>query len=177
MIISFRAGSRYAWSSASVIVPLVLGLLGCVTFVAYEGSSFCQNPTMPLHLFSNRTSATGFALTFLHTLSGIPALYFLPVYFQAVLNSTPARAGVQLLPTVLGILPGAIVSGLMLTKFGRYKLIQLVGFALMTVGFGILVLLRAHPRADQWIGYQLISAIGTGFVLPVSVSCFLLIES
>jgi MFS family permease len=101
-------------------------------------------------------------------LSGIPALYFLPVYFQAVLNSTPARAGVQLLPTVLGILPGAIVSGFVLTKFGRYKPIQFVGFAFMTVGFGILLLLNDSPRPDQWIGYQLISAIGTGFVLPVS---------
>ena len=125
---------------------------------------------MPLHLFSNRTSATGFALTFFHTLSGIPALYFLPVYFQAILNSTPARAGVQLLPTVLGILPGAIVSGLVLTKFGRYKPIQFVGFAFMTIGFGVLLLLKVDPRPDQWIGYQLISAIGTGLVLPVGIN-------
>ena len=126
---------------------------------------------MPLHLFSNRTSATGFALTFLHTLSGIPALYFLPVYFQAILNSTPARAGIQLLPTVLGILPGAIIAGLVLTKFGRYRPIQLVGFAFMTIGFGLLVLLKVNSSTDQWVGYQLISAIGTGLVVPVSAFC------
>jgi hypothetical protein len=152
-----------------VLVPLILGFAGGIVFILYQGSSYCKNPTMPLHLFANRTSATGFALTFLHTLSGIPALYFLPVYFQAILNSTPARAGVQLLPTVLFILPGAILSGLVLTKFGRYRPLQLAGFAFMTVGFGVLSLLKINPRTDQWVGYQLISAVGTGLVLPVSV--------
>ena len=48
------AGTQYLWSSFRIIVPLVLGFVGCVVFLFYEGSKFCVEPTMPLHLFKSR---------------------------------------------------------------------------------------------------------------------------
>jgi MFS family permease len=162
------AGTKYPWSSFRIIVPLVLGFIGGAIFIIYQG--FCENPTMPLHLFSNRTSGTAFVLTFLHTLSAIPIMYFLPVYFQAVLNSSPSRAGIQLLPTIFFIIPGGIIAGVSLSKFGRYRPIQHIGYALMVVGFGLLTLLKEDSSTAQWVGYQAVSAIGSGLVLPVLLS-------
>ncbi|RDL38334.1 MFS general substrate transporter [Venustampulla echinocandica] len=161
------AGSKYPWSSFHIIVPLIMALAGGVLFMFFEASRFCANPTMPLHLFSNRTSGTGFALTFLSSISGISPIYFLPVYFQAVLSSTPARAGVQLLPTILGIISGAIVAGVLFSKFGRYRPLQHAGFTLMVIGFGLLSLLKANSTMGQWVGFQIVGAVGTGLVLPV----------
>jgi hypothetical protein len=135
--------------------------------MSYEASGFCVNPTMPIHLFSNRTSATGFVLTFLHSLAGISVIYFLPVYFQGVLAVTPGRAGIDLLPTILFLIPFAITAGGLLSKFGRYRPLQHVGFAMMVIGFGLLSLLKANSTIAQWVGYQLVSAAGTGLVLPV----------
>jgi len=161
------AGTQYAWSSYHVVVPLVLGFVGSAVFVFYEASSFCVNPTMPLHIFANRTSGTAFAVTFLHTLSSVSVMYFLPVYFQAVLNATPSRSGVQLLPTILFMIPGAIAGGTLLSKFGRYRPLQHGGLALMIIGFGLLTLLDADSNTGQWVGYQLLGALGTGLALPV----------
>ncbi|KUJ20443.1 MFS general substrate transporter [Mollisia scopiformis] len=161
------SGSTYPWSSFRVIVPLVIGFLGFGLFGFYQASKYCINPTMPLHLFSNRTSAIAFVLTFLHSLSAISVIYFLPVYFQSVLASTPSRSGVELLPTIFFLIPGAIAAGTLLSKFGRYRPIQHAGFALMIVGFGLLTLLKANPTTAQWVGYQLANAAGTGLVLPV----------
>ncbi|THC91735.1 hypothetical protein EYZ11_008809 [Aspergillus tanneri] len=161
------SGSQYPWSSFRVIVPLVMGFAGFGLFVFYEASKYCVNPTMPLHLFSNRTSGTAFGLTFLHSLSAISVMYFLPVYFQAVLGVTPSRAGVELLPTILFMIPAAITAGGLLSKLGRYRPIQHVGFALMVIGFGLLTLLKAQATTAQWVGYQLASAAGTGLALPV----------
>ncbi|PYH99612.1 MFS general substrate transporter [Aspergillus ellipticus CBS 707.79] len=161
------AGSQYPWSSFRVIVPLVMGFAGFGFFLIYEASKYCVNPTMPLHLFSNRTSGTAFALTFFHSLCATPIMYFLPVYFQAVLAATPSRSGVEFLPTILFIIPAAIVAGGLLSKFGRYRPIQHAGFALMVVGFGLLTLLKSHATTAQWVGYQLASAAGTGLALPV----------
>lgn len=115
------AGTQYAWSSYHVIVPLVLGFAGAAAFGFFEASSFCVNPTMSLHIFRNRTSGTAFAVTILHTLSGVLVMYFLPVYFQAVFCATLSRFGIQLLPTILFIIPSAIGSGTLLSKFGRYR--------------------------------------------------------
>lgn len=161
------AGTQYPWGSFRVILPLVLGFAGFGVFVVYEGSSYCVNPAMPLHIFANRTSGTAFAVTFLQTLSSVSIMFFLPVYFQAVLEATPSRAGIQLLPTILGMIPGAVLGGTLLSKFGRYRPIQHVGFALMIIGFGLLTLLNASSNTGQWVGYQLLGAIGTGLVLPV----------
>lgn len=161
------AGTQYPWGSFRVVLPLVLGFAGFGVFVVYEGSSYCVNPAMPLHIFANRTSGTAFAVTFLQTLSSVSIMFFLPVYFQAVLEATPSRAGIQLLPTILGMIPGAVIGGTLLSKFGRYRPIQHVGFALMIVGFGLLTLLNASSNTGQWVGYQLLGAIGTGLVLPV----------
>lgn len=101
------AGSQYPRSSFRVVVPLVMGFTGFGIFVLYEASKYCVSPTMPLHLFFNRTSGTPFTLTFLHGLSAISVMYFLPVYFQGVLGVTNGRAGVELLPTVLFMIPEA----------------------------------------------------------------------
>jgi len=147
------AGSKYPWSSFHIIVPLVMGFLGGVLFMFYEASHFCVNPTMPIHLFSNRTSGTAFVLTFLHSLAGISVIYFLPVYFQGVLAATPGRAGIDLLPTILFLLPFAITAGGLLSKFGRYRPLQHIGFAMMVIGFGLLSLLKANSTTAQWVGY------------------------
>ena len=92
-------------------------------------------------------------------------LFFLPVYFQAVLGSSPARAGVQLLPSIAIAIPFAIVAVLLLAKFGKYKQLHFFGFALNTVGLGLFALLDENRSIAEWVIFQIIAAGGSGFVL------------
>lgn len=63
-------------------------------------------------------------------------MYFLPVYFQAVLRSSPARIGIELLPIiVIGVL-GAVIAVIVLSKFGRYQQLLHIGFALGILALG-----------------------------------------
>ncbi|OJJ42583.1 hypothetical protein ASPZODRAFT_155246 [Penicilliopsis zonata CBS 506.65] len=166
------AGGQYAWSSPHTIVPLILGLLALAAFMVIERYA-AKNPMMPLHLFANRTSAVTFALTFLHGLLTMWALYFLPVYFQGVRGATPYRSGVMLLPTIFALVPSAITGGLLLTKLGRYKPILIVAFALMLVGFGLFSLLGPSSSAGAWIGFQIIEAAGAGLAIPTLLPALL----
>ncbi|KAI2026499.1 hypothetical protein LOY97_003940 [Ophidiomyces ophidiicola] len=161
------AGTLYPWSSWRIIVPLIVGFLGLAGFLVFEGSSFCQDPTMPLHLFSNRTSLVGFSLTFIHSIANIWALYFLPVYFQGVLVSSPGRSGVQLLPSILMLIPFAAISGAVLTKWGRYRPIHHAGYAVMAIGHGLFTLLSEHSSTAEWVIFQMLAAAGAGIVIPV----------
>jgi MFS family permease len=161
------AGTKYPWSSSHILVPLILGILGLALFLVYEGSPFCIEPTMPLYLFSNRTSLATFILTFLHTIAFIGAIYFLPVYFQGVRGVTPARSGIDLLPTILIMIPAAIVAGAALSTFGRYKPIHYIGFSIMVIGLGLFSLLNAHSSTAAWVLFQGVGAVGAGLVLPV----------
>ena len=159
------AGAVYPWSSYRVIVPLVIGMLGLVGFLVFEGSRFALQAMMPLHLMSNRTSATAYVLTLLHSIVTMWALYFLPVYFQGVLGSSPEYSGEQLLPTILILIPFAAVGGMVMSKTGRYRPIQHVGFALMLIGMGLFSLLDEKSSTGAWVGFQIIASAGAGLII------------
>ncbi|KAM0323354.1 hypothetical protein ACHAQA_008947 [Verticillium albo-atrum] len=160
------AGVLYTWSSYQILVPLLIGLAGLVGFMFFETSPLASQPTIPIRLFSNRTSASVFALTFLHSIVTMWVLYFLPVYFQGVLGSSPSYAGVQLLPTILMLIPSAIIGGGLMSKVGRYLPIHYAGYALMIVGFGLLTLLDKNSGTGKWVGFQIIEAFGSGLIIP-----------
>lgn len=161
------AGSSYPWSSSHVIAPLIVGFVGLAVFLVYEGSRFAVEPTVPLRLFGNRTSLVAFILTFLVGLVTIMVIYFLPVYFQAVLMSSPARSGVQLLPTVVVVTPLAGIGGGVLARYGQYIPLHLGGFALMIIGLGLFTLLDQTSTTAEWVVYQVVEAAGIGLLVAV----------
>lgn len=50
---------EYPWSSARTLVPLIVGVVGLVVFLAYE-AYLAKEPTVPIHLLQNRTSLSGY---------------------------------------------------------------------------------------------------------------------
>lgn len=165
-------GTRLAWSSGQIVGPLVGGLVGLVLFMAYEASgsygSYRLAPreaVVPPRLFANRTSAAIFAITFINAALLYWLFFFLPVYFQAVLGSSPTRSGVQILPAIVVGVPAAIVAVLLLARYGRYKPLHLFGFAANTIGLGLLTLLDEHSSTAAWVLFQMVVAAGSGFVL------------
>jgi hypothetical protein len=76
-------------------------------------------------------------------------------------------AGVCTLPIFAGILPFAMAGGGALSKWGRYKPVHLVGWAIMTVAFGLLSLLDEHSSTAAWVCFQLLLAAGSGLLVGV----------
>lgn len=165
-------GSRYAWSSWQIIVPLVLGLAGLVLFMVFEQSKFCREPVVPPRLFKNRTSLVVIINTFLFTVLLYWVLFFIPVYFQAILGSSPARAGVQMLPITLVAIPGAVIAVIVLSKFGKYKALHLAGFIILTLGMGLFAHLDRFSSDVEWIVFQIIAALGSGMILNTLLPVF-----
>lgn len=159
------AGTQLPWSSPHVLAPLIVGLLGLLLFAYFETTALAPDPVMPPRLFASRTTAAIFAATFLNSALLFWFLFFLPVYFQAVLGSSPPRAGVLLLPAILVAIPGAVVAVILLTRFGRYKPLHLAGFAVCAVGVGTFTLLDQHSSPAQYIVFQSVAALGSGMVL------------
>ncbi|ERS95417.1 hypothetical protein HMPREF1624_08295 [Sporothrix schenckii ATCC 58251] len=166
-------GTRLPWSSAQIVGPLVAGLVGLALFMLYEASATLwpafplapREAVVPPRLFANRTSATIFAVTFINAALLYWLFFFLPVYFQAVLGSSPTRSGVQLLPAIVIGVPAAIAAVLLLTRYGRYKPLHLFGFGVNTVGLGLLTLLDQDSSTAAWVLFQVVVAAGSGFVL------------
>ncbi|KAH8432048.1 uncharacterized protein LDX57_009696 [Aspergillus melleus] len=156
-------GVQHPWSSWRVIVPLVLGTLGWMGFHVQQ--AFTKHPGVPNRLFSNRTSAIGFALTFLSSILVQATSYFLPIYFQAVRSTTVLRSGINFLPFAIGTLFFAAAAGALLSKLGVYRPIHATAFGFSSISFGLFTLLNESTSKVAWVFYQLIGSAGAGMVL------------
>ncbi|KAK0631371.1 major facilitator superfamily domain-containing protein [Immersiella caudata] len=165
-------GNGYAvWASAPTLTALVLGVVGLGVFVAFEGlvAGRIQGfgaPFIPLRLFSRRTAAFGFLVTFLHAM----ILWAIPYYYLLYLNISASRsllqASILVLPSTFIIPIVAAVSGVLMSRLSHFKYFNTAAFALMVAGCGCLSTLRADPTTGQIIGFQFLFSIGGGLLFP-----------
>ncbi|KAL1606208.1 hypothetical protein SLS60_003609 [Paraconiothyrium brasiliense] len=165
-------GTMYAWSSWHVILPIVLGTVGWAAFHIYE-LRLCHNPSVPSHLFGNRTSVAGFAINFIHSMITTWIAFEWPTYFQGVLLASPMQAGVNYLAYEAFLIPAAGIAGSLVSKTGLFRPYQFVGFALLTLGCGLNVLLRSDTRTVIWVVLIAINAVGLGSVMPTMLPAIL----
>ena len=158
-------GAPKPWSHASVVVPMVFGILGLIGFGFWERCFYCKYPIMPPHVFSNPTTNIAFALTTMHGFITYGFQFYLPPFFQAVKGSSPTQSGLEVMPTTLVIVVLAAVGGPLLSYWGKYKPIHIIGFALMTLGLGLCTLLNAQSSIGVWLSLQLVTAAGLGIVI------------
>jgi MFS family permease len=57
---------------------------------------------------------------------------------------SPSTSGLMLMPMMLGMLATSVISGRLISRFGRYKLFPIIGTAVMTFGLGTLALLSVE---------------------------------
>ncbi|KAI9751192.1 MAG: hypothetical protein M4579_006171 [Chaenotheca gracillima] len=158
-------GTRYSWSDARILSSLILGLIGFVIFYLYERKPLFGDPVVPPRLFSNRTSSAAFFISFQNSVLTFWVIYFYPVYFQSVLNSSSTRAGVQLLPLSVVFPLFAALAGGAVTKTGRYKPFHIIGFALLTLGIGCSSLLDADSPMAAWVVLLIVLAASLGLLI------------
>jgi len=162
-----QGGVVHPWSSWRTILPIVLGFLGWLAFFIQQG--FCDEPTMPLHLFAHRTSATVYFLDFIISILLQWCVYVLPLFFQSQLGASPLTSGIYILPINAFMIPSAAVAGALLTKTGKYKPLHWTGFALLAISCGLFSTLTNTSGKPAWILFQIIAAIGIGFPLTTQL--------
>ncbi|KAL4781370.1 major facilitator superfamily domain-containing protein [Aspergillus varians] len=134
-----RGGVSHPWSSWRLIVPLVLDTLGWIAFHIQQ--SFAANPSIPSRLFTKRTSAISFFLTFPFSILVQVQSYYLPIYF---------------LPFTVGTL----ISGHLLGVLSEYMPLHDISFALSALGIGLLTLLDSQTSTVTWIFLNFIRTLG-----------------
>jgi MFS family permease len=76
-------------------------------------------------------------------------MFAVPLYFQVTLNISNGIAGAHLVPAVVGNALGGIISGTIIRRTGRYKLLVVVATLVASTGFALLVV-RWHGSTN-WL--------------------------
>lgn len=162
-------GIKYAWSDSKVIGLLVGFVLIAIAFIV-EQWYLGDNAIIPFRLHKQRTVGFGSIVNFCIAASYFGLLYFIPLYFQTVRGSSAIRSGVQTLPFIFGVIASNAISGGLITRFGYYIPILILGTALTSLGSGLLYLLRPDSTQSMWVGLQFLAGIGPGlsFMIPFS---------
>jgi EmrB/QacA subfamily drug resistance transporter len=160
-------GTTFPWTS-----PLMLGLaaasaLCAVAFVAVELRA--REPILPMSLFAIRNFAVASSVGLIVGLSLFGAVTFLPIYLQMVKGVSPSASGLLLMPMMLGMLVTSVVSGRLISRFGRYKLYPILGTATMTFGLALLAFLSVESNDWQTAIDALWLGLGMGMVMQVLV--------
>jgi len=120
--------------------------------------------TIPFAKIGNVTTLIGFWTIFLQGLITVMVIYYLPVYFQAVKGDSPIRAGVNGFSLSFTIAPFAVLVGLWISKSGKYRIQNYIGWALIVLGTGLMSLITSGSPLGAWVGFPLVLGIGLGFI-------------
>jgi hypothetical protein len=93
----------------------------------------------------------------------------MPLFLQIVTGASATNSGLLLLPVMLGILVTSIGAGRIISRTGLYKLLPILGFALMTVGLIALSTMTARTTQLTASPYMLVFGLGFGMVSQVLV--------
>jgi len=167
VLLTTLGGTTYPWGSAPIVILAVLGVVLLTVFVLVERRA--AEPILPLHLFKNRVFAASSAIGFIVGFSMFGAITYLPTYLQVVRGASPTGSGLELLPLMAGLLVTSVGSGLLITRWGRYKIFPILGTAVMTVGLFLFSLLGVSTSTLTISLFMVVLGLGLGGVMQVLV--------
>ena len=160
-------GVTYAWGSAPIFI---LGAAGVALLAAWSVvERTAAEPILPLRLFRNKTFSATSAIGFVVGFALFGAVTFLPVFLQVSKGVDPTTSGLQLLPLMGGLLFTSVASGLLISRWGRYKVFPVVGTAAMTLGLYLLSTVHAGTSNGLMSLYMVVMGLGLGGVMQVLV--------
>lgn len=113
------AGTRYAWTSAT-IAGLALGAVSLLAaFSVIERRA--AEPVIPPRLLRNSTVAISTVVAFAAGFVGLGALNYLSLFLQRVTGTSAQSAGLLLLPLTAGLLAASVTAGQLISRTGRYR--------------------------------------------------------
>jgi len=167
ILLTTWGGTTYAWGSAPIIWLAVAALVLVALFCLAELRA--AEPVIPLALFRISVFSVSSSIGFLVGFVMFGAIIYIPLYLQTVHGATPTSSGLQLLPLVGGMLITFIISGRLVTRWGRYKIFPVLGTAVMSVGLFLFSLLQPSTSLAVSSMYMVVLGVGIGGVMQVLV--------
>ena len=96
--------------------------------------------------------------------------YYLPIWFQAIKNTSAMRSGVNMIPYMAANAIFALLAGVFVSKKGLFSVPSIVGCAIGTIGSGLLATIKPSTSAPHWIGYQILVSSGLGMAVQQGFS-------
>lgn len=160
-------GNTYPWGSTTIVGLFGAAAVLLALFVAAEGRA--AEPILPLRLFRDRIFSVSNIVGFFVGLAMFGAIVYLPLFLQVSLGESATSSGFLLTPMMIGIVTASIVSGRLISRFGRYRMFPIAGTAIMGLAMYLLSTLGVGSAGWQATLYMIVLGLGIGNVMQVMV--------
>ncbi|MEV4515700.1 DHA2 family efflux MFS transporter permease subunit [Dactylosporangium sp. NPDC049525] len=154
-------GREWGWGSGRSLLCYGIGAVGLVLFLLAEWR-YQDEALLPLRLFRGRTFSVASTSSFILGIAMFGGLLTLPLYLQIVKGASPTKAGLMLLPLVLGIMTGSIVSGQVIARTGKYRKFPIIGSLLMVAALALFSRIGADTPTWQTMLVMALMGLGLG---------------
>ncbi|BBN95207.1 EmrB/QacA family drug resistance transporter [Deinococcus grandis] len=165
LALTWGADGNYAWTSPQILGLFGLSAASLIAFLFVESRH--ESPILPLTLFRNPTFAWGALARFMIGAGFLGAILFLSLYLVQVQGVSATAAGTATIPLTVGLIIGAIGSGQIASRMGRYKPLMLIGLITAGLGFFALSTLNADSSYNSVVFRMVLLGLGLGPALPL----------
>ncbi|MEU0871797.1 MFS transporter [Nocardia brasiliensis] len=159
LLIVAEQGRYWGWDSQKALLCYGIGAVGLLLFLLVE-LLMKDAALIPLRLFRSSTFSVTIAGGFIVGIAMFGAITMVPQYFQVVRGFSPTKAGLLMLPLVLGITVGSQLAGRITKRTGRYKILPVAGCFIIAVGSALYG--QVHFDSPLWQPLVYGGVIGLG---------------
>ena len=172
MAIDF-GGTTYPWRSGQIIgLFCTSGILFIIFGLQQRFTIFTSvaRRLFPVDFLKSRTMIILFAATACGSTSIFIPIYFIPLFFQFVLDSSAISAGVHLLPYVVVLVIFCVANGAIMGATGYYMPWFFGGGIFVVIGSALLYTIDATSSPARVYGYSVLLAVGGGAFVQAGFS-------
>ncbi|KAL2001551.1 hypothetical protein VTN02DRAFT_1601 [Thermoascus thermophilus] len=170
-LLGLDRGSNVSWTLPITIASLSVSAVLFILFVLIE-IYVAAEPFAPGHIIFDRTLFACYGCNFFSFGGWLAALFYIPLYFQAVDGVSATVAGLRLLPSIVAGVSGSLFSGFVMRWTGRYFWLTVAGYTSLTCG--LLVIFLASGGAFKNTVVVILGMVMSGFGNGIGVTTTLI---
>jgi len=133
LLLALDRGSNVSWRATITIVSISVSIPLFIIFVLVE-MKVAKEPFAPGHIIFHRTMFACYLCNFFSMAGWIAALFYLPLYYQAVDNLSATGAGVRLIPALISSVTGSLSGGYYMQKTGKFYWLTILSYLGLVAG-------------------------------------------
>ncbi|MFZ5644720.1 MAG: MDR family MFS transporter [Bacillota bacterium] len=159
------AGTKYAWTSPVELALFGGGAIMLALFIWFERRA--SDPIIKPALFQNRIFSTSLILGILVSMAMFGSVMFLPLFIQGVIGLNARNSGLVMSPMMISFIVGSIISGQVMTKTGRYRVLSHISAAFIVLGTILFMTMDINTGYPAVILNMVVLGLGVGSLMPL----------
>ncbi|KAJ5999700.1 hypothetical protein N7481_000109 [Penicillium waksmanii] len=165
-------GNELPWSNLWVVLSLVASVVFLALFVYVEANTKAV-PLIPLKMLRGVLPVSTQIANVCVGMAAYAFLFTIPLLFQVILLDSPTKAGARLVIPSLATPLGGLISGIVMSRWGKLAWLVRTGAGLMFIGNLLVTLLRFDDSQWKYFAYIIPANLGQGIVYPGILFTFL----